>query len=381
MRLYIHVIFFVALSAPLCARAQQAGDSIDQGAVVAWLQDQQYEQTARYLQQRVQPGNIKQLALLGYAYYQWGKWTETIQTYQQILGVDSNYLPAPQYLGSIYMQQEQPAQAIPHYQRLVALQPQQAQYYKQLSFAWYAARMPDTGFVYLQKAYALAPADSKIVARMAEAWLDRNRYAAADSVVQPYLAMDSLQPAVIVPAVKAAYFLKNYEQSIALGQRLLRLRVISVSAYSFLAAACYNAKRYNECIYVNDFLTQANANTEGIMYYAAMAATQLRDYTRSNEILLQCISLAKSKSLDDYYSAMSTNYEGLRSYKQATACLDTAYYLFHAPLRQYSIGRIYDQYFKDPAAAKRYYNRYLQLAKPKEQDEIAIYQYVQDRVK
>jgi len=360
------------------AYAQQK-DSIDKALVVNWFQDQQYEQAATYLQSRVNPANTNHLALLGYAYYQWGKWPETIHAYQQILQLDSQHISAHQYLAAIYTQQENPGSAIPHYQKLISLRPQQALYYRQLSFAYFAARAQDSGFACLQKAYALNPSDAKVVVRLAEEWMDQQRYAAADSVLQPYLATDSLQTSVIIPAIKNAFYRKDYPRAIALGQRLIRLKVISATAYTYVAAACYYNKQYQECIYVNDFLTTQQLNSEATMYYAAMAYTALKDYTRSNELLQLCIDLSKSKSLDDYYTAMGANYENMESYKKATVCLDTAYYLFHSPLRQYSIARIYDQFLQDPAAAKRYYRRYLLLAGRKEEDP-AVSKYVQRRL-
>ncbi|WP_298739508.1 hypothetical protein [uncultured Chitinophaga sp.] len=360
------------------AKARQK-DSIDNALVVSWFQDQQYDQAAAYLQNRVNPANTSQLALLGYAYYQWGRWPETIQTYQQILQLDSQHLSAHQYLAAIFMQQENPVQAIPHYQKLISLRPQQALYYRQLSFAYFAARMQDSGFACLQKAYALNPADAKVVARLAEEWMTQQRYAAADSILQPYLATDSLQTAVIIPGIKNAFYLKDYPRAIALGQRLIRLKVISATAYTYVAAACYYNRQYQECIYVNDFLTQQQLNTEATMYYAAMACTALKDYTRSNELLQQCIDLSKSRSLDDYYTAMGANYENMKAYRKATACLDTAYYLFHKPLRQYSIARIYDEHLSDPAAAKRHYRRYLLMAARREEDP-AVFKYVQQRL-
>lgn len=363
----------------LQGHARQAADSIDKAQVVNWLQDQQYQQAAEYLKSRITPGNTSQLALLGYAYYQWGKWPETISTYQQILRLDSQHVSAHQYLASIYMQQENPAEAIPHYHKLISLRPQQALYYKQLSFAYFANHAADTGFIYLQKAYALNPLDSKVAARMAEEWMDLKRYDAADSVLQAYLATDSLQSVVIIPAIKNAFYRKNYAEAIALGKRLIRIKVISVTAYTYVAASCYYAKEYQECIYVNDFLTLQKLNTETTMYYAAMASAELKDYSRSNELLQLCIDLSKSKSLDDYYTAMGTNYEHLGAYRKAAACLDTAYYLFQSPLRQYSIARIYDQHLQNPVAAKQHYRRYLTLARSKEEDP-AISKYVQQRL-
>jgi tetratricopeptide (TPR) repeat protein len=357
----------------------QTPDSIDRGLVVNWFQDQQYEQAANYLQGRVNTGNANHLALLGYAYYQWGKWPQTISTYQQILQLDSQHISAHQYLASIYMQQDQAAQAIHHYRKLISLRPQQALYYKQLSFACYANHQPDTGFVYLQKAYALNPSDSKVVARLAEEWMGLQRYAAADSVLLPYLAADSVQSVVIIPAVKNAFYQKDYARAITLGKRLMRMQVISATAYTYVAAACYYMKQYQECIYVNDFLTLQQLNTEATMYYAAMSYSALKEYARSNELLQHCIDLSKSRSLDDYYTAMGDNYESLGAYRKATACLDTAYYLFQSPLRQYSIARIYDQRLQNPAAARRYYRRYLLLARPRDEDP-AISKYVQQRL-
>lgn len=357
----------------------QSKDSINKALVFNWLQEQQYEQAVNYLQNRVSPGNISHLALLGYAWYQTGKWPETISTYQQILLLDSQHISAHQYLAAIYMQQDKPAEAIPHYQKLIALRPRQAVYYKQIGFAWLANHAADSGLAYLQKAWTLNPADPKVVARLAEEWMDQQRYAAADSVLQPFLATDSLQPSVIIPAVKNAYYQKDYARAIALGRRLIRLKVVSVTAYTYVVAACYYMKQYQECIYVNDFLTIQKLNTEATMYYAALAHAELKDYPRSNELLQLCISLARSKSLDDYYTAMGANYESMGVYRKATACLDTAYYLFHNPLRQYSIARIYDQHLQNPTAAKSHYQRYLQQAKPGGENP-AVSKYVQRRL-
>lgn len=374
------ILFLLLLTCCYCMPADaRQRDSIDKALVVSWFQDQQYEQAVTYLKSRVNSGSTSHLALLGYACYQWGKWPETIEAYQKILQLDSQHISAHQYLAAIYMQQENPVQAIPQYQKLINLRPQQALYYKQLSFAYFAARASDSGFAYLQKAYSLNPSDPKVVARLAEEWMDQQRYAAADSVLQPYLAADSLQSSVIIPAIKNAFCQKDYTRAIALGQRLLRLKVISATACTYVAAACYYNKQYQECIYVNNFLTIQKLNTEATMYYAAMAYTALKDYAHSNELLQLCINLAKSKSLDDYYNAMGANYESMGVYKQATACLDTAYYLFHSPLRQYSIARIYDQHLQDPAAAKRYYRRYLLLTRSKEEDP-AVFKYVQRRL-
>jgi hypothetical protein len=77
---------------------------------------------------------------------------------------------------------------------------------------------------------------------------------------------------------------------------------------------------------------------------------------------------------------MSVNYEELHQYKPAIASLDTAYYLSHQPLRQYSIGRIYEVHLKNKSAATRYYKHYMQQGNPSNTEEAKIYRYLHSNV-
>jgi tetratricopeptide (TPR) repeat protein len=345
-----------------------------------YLQDQQFDEAITYLRSSIDTTDARQLALLAYSYYQAGKISDAVGQYEKVLQLDSNHITAHQYLAGIRMQQEQPLTAMSHYLRIVTLRPTSATAWKQLSFAALNARQADSGFAWLNKAYTLNPADPKVVSRLAEEWLERKRFGMADTLLNTFLATDSSSAIVLMTAARTAYLLKDYARTLEFGHKLRQMNIASANTFIYVTAAAFNLKKYEECVVVYEYLNARSASSENITYYAAMAYTQLKKYKESNELLLTCIDMAKSASLDNYYTGMSVNYEALGQYKPAIANLDTAYYLFHQPLKQYSIGRIYDAHLKNEAMATRYYKRYIDLYKGNTAEEKEIYNYLKSRI-
>lgn len=360
---------------PATTIAQQT--SFSKAIVMDYLQQQQYDEAILYINKNATPQDPSALSLLGYTYNLSGKPDQAAAAYNKWLLIDSTAIQPHLQLATIYTQQDKPSLAIPHYQQLISLQPEKAIYYRQLAFAFSATRQYDTALVYLNKAYTLNPADPKVVARLGEEWVERKQYTTADSILLPYLSKDSMNAFVIIPAIRSAYFQKHYPQTIQLGHRLMEQNLTPPSAMTYVAAACFNSTRYDECIRINEYMTTRQAALEGIIYYAALAYNRLKNYDQSNQLLRLCISMAKSKSLEEYYAAMAGNYELLKQYKQAAANYDTSFYLSHEPLRQYSLGRMYESRLQNKTLATKHYKKYLLLAKPKDEEEQAIYKYVQ----
>lgn len=373
---------FIGAMGLLCLSGVVRAQGIDRNRVMEYLQDQQYEEAVAYLQPRVNTQEPKEMALLGYTYYQGGKLTDAADIYEKVLALDSTLIPALQYLASIRSQQERYPDAVTLYQRIVQLRPASAAAWKQLSFAAFIAQQPDSGFVWLQQAYQLNPLDARVVSRTAEEWMDRKVYPRADSIARAFLAKDSTVPAVLMTAAKTTYMVKDYKRTINIGEQLQRLNAVGPNTFIYVMAANYNLKKYQACIDIYGYLLDRNAASENITYYAALANTALRQYKESNDLLLRCIDMAKSSSLEGYYNSMATNYESLRQFKPALASLDTSWYLSHKPLRQYSMGRIYENGLHNDNTAMKYYKRFMQLYKPDSpEDEAVIYQYLKSRIK
>lgn len=350
---YSPILLCLLLALPTFAQQK-----IDKTAVMELLQNQQYQEALNYIKPRIDTGKIQDISLYAYTSFLAGHLKEAIEGYEKILSIDSNHITAHQYLASIY--QDKPVYALPHYQRLAQLQPNNANALRQLAFCLFANKQPDTAFSFLEKAYLLNSADPKTAARLAEELADKKNYQRADSILCAFMEKDTTQTIVTMTAIRVAYWLKDYNRCATLGDQLIREGYCSPNTFSYVISAWYNLKQYDDCLRIYDYLNSNNSASEGIIYYAALANTELKNYAESNTLLQTCIDLAMSKSLDDYYAGKSVNYEGLKQYKAAIAALDTAWYLFRQPLRQYSIGRIYDVQLKNKPAAIRYYKRYLQ---------------------
>jgi tetratricopeptide (TPR) repeat protein len=371
----LYLLFLIIPAGKVAAQS-----AVDRTRVIEYLQNLQYDEAIAYLKPATDSTDTQQVSLLAYTYYQAGKINEAVSQYKKVLQLDSNHITAHQYLATVNMQQEQPFSAIAHYKRIVQLRPQSAAAWKQLGMAGLSAGQPDSAFIWLNNAYTLNPADARVVSRLAEEWIDRKRPGMADTLINTYLVKDSGNAVVLMTGARVSYLLKEYIRTLTFGNKLKQLNVASPNAFLYIAGAAYNLNQFRECVAINEYLTLRNATSENIMYYAAMAYTQLGKYKESNELLQTCIDMARSVRLDNYYSGMAINYETLGKYKPAIASLDTAYYMFHQPLKQYSIGRIYDTHLKNEAMATRYYKRYIQLYKGETTEEKEIYNYLKTRI-
>lgn len=359
----------------------QAQPSVDRTLVMEYLQEQQYDKMIGYLQPIVNSSEPKDLALLAYAYHQSGRLKDAVLTYEHILSLDSNAIAARQNLAGIQMQQSQYQKALLNYKRLLQLRPENPFLWKQLSSAAYALGQVDSGFAWLNKAYQLNPVDERVVEKLADQWIAKKKYGAADSVIGTYLQSDSQNTTMLQLAVKTAYLLKNYKRAAHLGEQLRMQQVVLPSVFSYVTAACYQLKRYKDCIAVYEYLDQNKVSSENITYYAALACTGLGEFKRSNALLQDCITMAKSDMMETYYHCASQNYESLKQYKPALAFLDTSYYFSHRILCLYSMGRIQEMSLSNMPAAMKFYKRYVQLYKEGDPDEKAIYDYLKTRLK
>lgn len=359
----------------------QTGEPINQSIVMEYLQSQQYDLAVEYLEPRIAQDNPKQLNTLAYAYYMSSQFDEAESLYKKVLGLDSNNLLANYYMGGLYMQKDLPMVSISFYSKLIALQPQNANYFRLLSNACTQNNQFDSAFNYLQESVRLNPKDPKTTGTLGNLYVERKQYISADSMLNAYLARDSSQFAVTAAAVKSAYMQKQYARVAEFGDYLMRTRVMSPTTFTYVVAANYYDKQYERCVKIYNYLLTMNQATEVITYYTALAQSKLKAYDKSNELLQTCISLAKSKSLDDYYTSMADNFESMKQYKTAIAHLDTAYYYWQDPLRQYGMAKIYDQYMSNTPQAQKHYRLYFVRAKPDDAQDTAIHKFVKERMK
>lgn len=377
-----------AISAMLCmllwTANTQAQDNIDKALLMDYFQEQQFDKAIQYLEGTVKVQQANGLALLASAYYQSGQMAQAEKNYKLVLEQDSNHIPALQALGNIARQQKQPAKAFVYFEKLVTLRPSSAIYYKQLGqVCENMAGMQDVAFKHMLRSYELNPRDVTVITSLASDHIDKKEYGRADTMLKQYMLFDSTQVSVIAYVMKISYLQKDFNTATMYGERLLNMNVVDPMGAIYLAVSYYSLKKYDSCARVYDKIKALTGgiSPETVTYYAGLAYARMKQYEKSNELIQECITEAKSKSLDSYYATLADNYEQMKQFKRAISYYDTAYYLFKDPMRQYGIGRIYEQHLQDPLNAKKHYRQYVLHAKPENKEEESIHTYVKERIK
>ncbi len=200
--------------------------------------------------------------------------------------------------------------------------------------------------------------------------------------MKKYHSTDSTNISINSMLVKSAFNLGKYNEAVRFGRQIMDQRAMAPTAYLYLSVTYYSMKQYDSCIAVHDFVMDFLKETpETMKFYAALSYAELKQYEKSNALLLECITIAKSKSLDSYYAALAGNYEHMKNYRMAINYYDTAYFLFKDPMRQYGIARIYDQHMQNNQKAKKHYQLYLKDAKTETKNQAEIHTYVKERIK
>ncbi len=263
--------------------------------------------------------------------------------------------------------------------RLIRLQPNNANYYRGLGEQLSRAKMKDSALQFLNQAYQLAPGDFKNVVALAETLIDIKDYTKADSLLEVGLARDSMNTSVLKSRIRSAYEAKDYKSIPAYGERLIRQQELALSVLTKIVLGYYNLQQYENCVRVCEYMLGMELHIKAIYYYEAKALAKLKQYERSNELLEFCLGKAISPNAEMYYFSLGENYEAIRQYKKAIASYDTAFYLYKSPLALYNCGRIYEVELKNETLARKYYTKYLTLAKPIDAAERKAYAYVKEK--
>lgn len=353
---------------------------VDRNIVMDFFQNMQYDEAISYLHtaEKKDSVNLQILGYLGYAYYMDDDMNSAGIYYQKMLDVDSNNVSANQYFANIYSNPE-PEKARLYTLRLIKTNPTKAVYYRKMGDLFKRINQKDSAFNYYEQAFRLLPGDSKNGGALADLLIDQKNYARADSIIDDGLVKDSLNVNYLRLRIRSSYEVGAFQKVIIPGERMMRLGEGSSTTFNQIVLSYYSLKLYNDCIRVCDFLLEKGMAGENVLYYAAKSHAKLRAFDNSNELLKKCLEMAISNTAEYYYHALGDNYEEMKQYKKAIAQYDTAYYLFKNPLMLYDCGRILDGNLNNNEAAKKYYSKYIILAKPESTDEKKAYDYIRKK--
>jgi tetratricopeptide (TPR) repeat protein len=349
---------------------------VDKSKVMDFFQNQQFEEAIAYLRPAIQADSNNQAVLgwMGYAFYMNDNPQQAKNYYLRVLDADSNNITALHYM--VLLLNDDPKDAIGYASRLLKLQPARAVWWRGMGELSVRGEQWDSALYYFNQAYTMAPSDTRTIAGLADVLVEARDFARADSIVDVALAGDSLNGTLLRLKVRVAYQGHRYAEVLAPGERIVESNDPAVQALTWLSLAYYDLKRYPECIHVCEHMLDLDISIESVYYYDARAWTKMKNYLRADSLLRLALKKAISGTAEWYFDDLGDNEESLHHYKASVANYDTAYYLFRDPRVLYTCGRICEVDMKDMAMARKYYRRYLAVAKPVSKDEMEAYRYV-----
>jgi tetratricopeptide (TPR) repeat protein len=353
---------------------------VDKNIVMDFFQNMEFEDAISYLLtvEKMDSLNLQTLGYLGYAYHMNDDLSNASKYYQKMLNIDSNNVSANQYFSNIYSNAD-PEEAREYMYRLIKSNPLKAVFYRKMGDLFRRRNEKDSALIYYDQAFRLSPNDNKNGAALADLLIDQKKYQRADSIIDEGIIKDSLSVPFLKLRIRSSYEVKAYHRVLIPGERLMRLGDGSLTTFTQVVLSYYNLKLYKDCIRVCDFLVEKGVASENVYYYAAKSHAKLHEFEISNDLLRTCLELAISKTAEYYFYALGENYEEMKQFKKAIAHYDTAYYLFKDPLMLYNCGRVLDEHLKNDNAAKKYYSKYVALAKPQSANEKKAYNYIRKK--
>jgi tetratricopeptide (TPR) repeat protein len=350
--------------------------------LMAFFQDQQYEEAVNYLMTLYihDSSNIETLAFLGYANFMNEDPDAAEKYYLKILDIDSTNISALQYLSRIYAKQKT-AKALLLTGRLISLQPARSAYFRQQGDLYRRLHENDSAVSSYQFAFGLSPSDMKNKAGLSDLLIETKQFSLADSILDEGLRIDSMNERLLELRVRSAYENKAYFQVLPSGEKLIKIKGLHLTAMTQLALSYYFLKRYDDCIKICKLLEDQGVVSESLYYYESRAWSKIKNYSTSNDLLQKCIGMAISKTAESYYYDLGENDEALGKYTKAITQYDTAFYLFKNPVMKYNCGRIAASNLKNDALARKYFVAYMAIAKPQTKEEQKAFDYLKARWK
>jgi tetratricopeptide (TPR) repeat protein len=316
---------------------------------------------------------------LAYAYLHNEQETEAMTLYLNNHSAAPADLESNIYLAQLYTVQKKVNEALIHIHLLVNEQPTNVPFLQKAGLLYYQKNAFDSAFLYYSKAFELNPASGNLALGLANVLEQLKQMHEATNVIRNFLLTDSTHQGVISKWIEINFNNEAHDTVIKWGNILWSDSVLLINPYIRLAYSYLYQNKFKQAISVCQWMEQKNLHTLASSYCEAQAYKGLKDYTRSNLILDQCISQTIQKEANIYLQAKASNYELMKDYKTAMHYYDTAYYIFKNPVDVYLSGRLADHYLNNKTKATAMYRLYQQLKPvPENGKEQLILKYIKE---
>jgi tetratricopeptide (TPR) repeat protein len=359
----------------------QAQPAYDRNKLISFYQDQEYGRAIEYLLPFASgtTNAVQYYNDLGYSYFMNEQPDEALQSFMTVYQLQPSNTLANLYAAQIWAGRKEHDSTLFYYKNLIYYQPSNYRFWQRAGQVFNTKANYDSAKWYYQQGYKLNPRSGSLVVQYCDVLLRLRDLKKADTILRRFLALDSSNQEVISKRIDLSFRQSQYSTVINWGERLWKDSADVASPYINLAYSYLAVDSLDKCIRLCEWLMMKNKATVVLVYCASQAYAKKKNYTRSNELLDDCLTLSMQTDAVRYFNAKSDNYEAMKQYNQALTYYDTSYYIFQTPSDLYYTGRLYDKYLNNKTKARFYYQQYIDKAKaPKNSGEKIVFDYIKE---
>lgn len=325
-----------------------------------------------------EPTNTGCLRKIALCNYRLGRYPKAVHYNQLILERDSGNVTAKNQLAAIFSKQGYHDEARQQFIELVAIDPNNSYYYEQIASLSRSMGDLGTAVAGYEKVHSLDPKNLEAIIQLARIYQQLEMHTAADTLIASGLALDTINPKLLMYAAQSAYKQKNYDGVISsLNQLLYSTQDTSVYALKLLGISYFHTQETERAIVALEHAVQKEDDSEIVHYYLGLAYGDSGDVEKSIHHFELAIDQGMSDNLPAYYTNLAIAFEEKGMFSESIRAYQAAYKNSKDKILLYHLARNYDSFYEDKKIALKYYEKYMAA---NDTDNVRFKDYTQHRI-
>ncbi len=307
---------------------------------------------------KIDSSNVKILSKSGYCSYQNGLLNLSKKYYTQILQHDSINKNALAQLGNIALKRGNMMKAKDLFFKLTTIDSLNPYYQKKMGRIYTTLNMDSLAEKHLRNALSLNRKDMTTIESLAQLEYQMNKYDSALKTVKKGLLLDSINKKLRRIELRSYFKLKNYEQAIYCGEKLLHRGDTSTTVLKTTGVSAFRLKLYNRAINYLQQLSEEKKNMT-INYYLGICYREVGKFDKSLVAFNKAIKKGIPAIYHRFFIQRGLAFEDLKEFPKAIKSYRRGYEITQNPVLLFHLGRMYDYFYKDKKPALSHYEKYI----------------------
>jgi tetratricopeptide (TPR) repeat protein len=212
------------------------------------------------IQGLVQQKNVAQNFLKGLSLYQEGKYSEAVDSFNQVLQIEPNYTKAHFLKGSSLYQEGKYSEAVDSFNQVLQIEPNYVKTQFREASSLYKAGNYNNAHESFKQLLQIDSNNTDVLYYDGLSLYNLERYIEAIAMFNRALALEPTNTNVLLYKGLSLYNLERYNEAIAMFNRALALEPTNTNVLLYKGLSLYNLERYNEAIAYYDIVLEIEPN-------------------------------------------------------------------------------------------------------------------------